>query len=183
VDQVAELIACCVSNPNLSKNKVLEAIAETTVPLRPIEELLSIIPSEDGETESDAIPVEDAQPIPIPGWASKVSRREEEKKLAEKVKLEKERKRALCDKYETELSEARETEKEAKKEADIAASQKEQLEKKKKELQAQADAAVRKAQTAKALETASLNAARQGQRYATRHYQECKFQFKCYSRT
>jgi hypothetical protein len=107
----------------------------------------------------------------------------QEKKLAEKVKLEKERKRALCDKYETELSEARETEKEAKKEADIAASQKEQLEKKKKELQAQADAAVRKAQTAKALETASLNAARQGQRYATRHYQECKFQFKCYSRT
>jgi uncharacterized phage infection (PIP) family protein YhgE len=107
----------------------------------------------------------------------------QEKKLAEKVKLEKERKRALCDKYETELSEARETEKEAKKEADIAASQKEQLEKKKKELQAQADAAVRKAQTAKALETASLNAARQGQRYATRHYHECKFQFKCYSCT
>jgi hypothetical protein len=67
----------------------------------------------------------------------------QEKKLAEKVKLEKERKRALCDKYETELSEARETAKEAKKEADIAASQKEQLEKKK-ELQAQADVVVRK---------------------------------------
>lgn len=77
MDQVAELIACCVNNPDLSKNKVLEAIAETTVALRPIEELLSIIPSEDGETESDAISVEDAQPIPIPGWASKVSRREE----------------------------------------------------------------------------------------------------------
>ncbi|CAM6008827.1 unnamed protein product [Sphagnum balticum] len=38
--QVAELIACCVSNPDLSKNKVLEAIAETTMALRPIEELL-----------------------------------------------------------------------------------------------------------------------------------------------
>ncbi|CAM6042453.1 unnamed protein product [Sphagnum compactum] len=45
--QVAELIACCVSNPHLSKNKVLEAIAETTAPLRPIEELLSVIPLED----------------------------------------------------------------------------------------------------------------------------------------
>jgi flagellar biosynthesis GTPase FlhF len=181
VNQVAELIACCVSNPRLSKNKVLEAIAETTAPLRPIEELLSIIPSEDGETDSDATRVEDAQSIAITGQASKISRREEEKKLANKAKLEKEQKRALRDKYEAELSEARETEKEAKKEAEMAASQKEQLEKKKKELQAQADAALREAQTAKALETASLNAARQGLRYATRQYHEFKLQFKCYS--
>jgi hypothetical protein len=77
VNQVAELIACCVSNPRLSKNKVLEAIAETTAPLRPIEELLSIIPSEDGEIESDATPVEDAQSIATTGQASKISRREE----------------------------------------------------------------------------------------------------------
>jgi hypothetical protein len=172
VNQVAELIACCVSNPRLSKNKVLEAIAETTAPLRPIEELLSIIPSEDGEIESDATPVEDAQSIATTGQASKISRREEEKKLAKKAKLEKEQKRALCDKYKAELSEACETEKEAKKEAEMAASQKEQLEKKKKELQAQADAALREAQTAKALETASLNAARQGLRLSEKEKRE-----------
>lgn len=45
--QVAELIAGIVSNVKVSKNKIVEAVAETTAPLRPIEDLLAEIPSVD----------------------------------------------------------------------------------------------------------------------------------------
>lgn len=38
--QIAELIAASLANPKLSQNRVIEAVAETTAPLRPIEELL-----------------------------------------------------------------------------------------------------------------------------------------------
>ncbi|KAG0627969.1 hypothetical protein M758_2G240600 [Ceratodon purpureus] len=44
--QVAELIANCVSNLDRARFKVLEAVAETTAPLRPIEELLAEVPAE-----------------------------------------------------------------------------------------------------------------------------------------
>lgn len=43
--QIAELIAACVSNLDLAGNKVLEAIAETTAPLRPLKDLLAEAPS------------------------------------------------------------------------------------------------------------------------------------------
>lgn len=45
LEQVAELIATCVSNLDLAKYKVLEAVAETTSPLRPIEDLLAEVPT------------------------------------------------------------------------------------------------------------------------------------------
>ncbi|PTQ49654.1 hypothetical protein MARPO_0002s0130 [Marchantia polymorpha] len=41
--QVAELMASIVGNLNLARNKVLEAVAETTAPLRPTEDLLADI--------------------------------------------------------------------------------------------------------------------------------------------
>lgn len=58
-EQVAELIATCVSNLDLSRFKVLEAIAETTAPLRPIEDLLAeapaVIDEDDRETTSSEL--------------------------------------------------------------------------------------------------------------------------------
>ena len=45
-EQVAELIATCVNNLDLARYKVLEAIAETSAPLRPIENLLAEAPAE-----------------------------------------------------------------------------------------------------------------------------------------
>ncbi|XP_039134719.1 protein TIC 62, chloroplastic-like [Dioscorea cayenensis subsp. rotundata] len=42
---VAELMACMAKNTRLSYCKVVEAIAETTAPLTPIEELLAKMPS------------------------------------------------------------------------------------------------------------------------------------------
>lgn len=44
--QVAELIATCVSNLDRARYKVLEAVAETTATLRPIEDLLAEVPAE-----------------------------------------------------------------------------------------------------------------------------------------
>lgn len=44
--QVAELIAACVCNLDRTRYKVLEAVAETTAPLRPIEDLLAEVPAE-----------------------------------------------------------------------------------------------------------------------------------------
>lgn len=44
--QVAELMACIAKNRGLSYFKVVEVVAEMTVPLIPLEELLAKIPSE-----------------------------------------------------------------------------------------------------------------------------------------
>ncbi|KAK9942328.1 hypothetical protein M0R45_007999 [Rubus argutus] len=44
--QVAELMACIAKNRGISYFKVVEVVAETTVPLTPLEELLAKIPSE-----------------------------------------------------------------------------------------------------------------------------------------
>ncbi|XVE49375.1 hypothetical protein DITRI_Ditri01bG0078300 [Diplodiscus trichospermus] len=44
--QVAELMACMAKNPSLSYCKVVEVVAETTAPLKPMEELLAKIPSQ-----------------------------------------------------------------------------------------------------------------------------------------
>ncbi|XVF44941.1 hypothetical protein PTKIN_Ptkin02bG0163600 [Pterospermum kingtungense] len=47
--QVAELMACMAKNRSLSYCKVVEVVAETTAPLRPMEELLAKIPSQRAE--------------------------------------------------------------------------------------------------------------------------------------
>lgn len=44
--QIAELLAVTAKNPDLSYCKIVEAIAETTAPLTPMEELLAKIPSQ-----------------------------------------------------------------------------------------------------------------------------------------
>lgn len=44
--QIAELLAVMAKNPDLSYCKIVEAIAETTAPLTPMEELLAKIPSQ-----------------------------------------------------------------------------------------------------------------------------------------
>ena len=43
--QVAELIASILSNPDVSENKVIEAVATTEAPLRPIPDLLAALPT------------------------------------------------------------------------------------------------------------------------------------------
>jgi len=44
--QIAELLAVMAKNRDLSYCKIVEAIAETTAPLTPMEELLAKIPSQ-----------------------------------------------------------------------------------------------------------------------------------------
>lgn len=61
--QVAELIATCASNLDLAKFKVLEAIAETTAPLRPIEDLLVEVPA---VTDDDVEETRSSEPAPSP---------------------------------------------------------------------------------------------------------------------
>ncbi|BDA45967.1 probable protein TIC 62, chloroplastic at N-terminal half [Coccomyxa sp. Obi] len=49
--QVAELVAAAVANPELTENKVLEVVAETTAPLTPYEDLLSAAPSDESQAD------------------------------------------------------------------------------------------------------------------------------------
>jgi hypothetical protein len=51
---VAELVAACVSNPELAENKVLEVVAEPTAPVLSYEELLEAHPSEATQEEREA---------------------------------------------------------------------------------------------------------------------------------
>ncbi|XP_022762385.1 protein TIC 62, chloroplastic [Durio zibethinus] len=51
--QVAELMACMAKNRSLSFCKVVEVVAETTSPLRPMEELLAKIPSQRADIYSE----------------------------------------------------------------------------------------------------------------------------------
>ena len=50
---MAELIASIVENPDISRDKIVEVVAETTAPLRPIRELLEEIPTYGGQ----AVPI------------------------------------------------------------------------------------------------------------------------------
>lgn len=49
---MAELLASIVENPDVSVNKIIEAVAETTAPLRPIRELLEEISAKDDTVSS-----------------------------------------------------------------------------------------------------------------------------------
>ncbi|EFJ25841.1 hypothetical protein SELMODRAFT_99168 [Selaginella moellendorffii] len=51
--QVAELLACIANNLELAEDKILEAIAETSAPLRSLEDLLIEIPSQKKKVEKD----------------------------------------------------------------------------------------------------------------------------------
>lgn len=53
--QVAELMAVMAKNRSLSYCKVVEVIAETTVPLTPMEELLKKIPSQRADIYSPEV--------------------------------------------------------------------------------------------------------------------------------
>lgn len=75
VEQVAELIASCVSNLDLARNKVLEAVAETTAPLRPATDLLTQISSEDEEDEVTATST--VKEVELPLQRKKASREQE----------------------------------------------------------------------------------------------------------
>jgi len=76
--QVAELIGCMAANRRAAYCKIVEAVAETTAPLLPTEQLLSTIPSkreppcsgpaDDDEPGDDADP-KPPQPPPAPAAA------------------------------------------------------------------------------------------------------------------
>ena len=50
-----KLIATCVSNLDLAKNKALGVVAETTTPLQPIEDLLAEVPAVNEEDDQEII--------------------------------------------------------------------------------------------------------------------------------
>lgn len=64
--QIAELLAVTAKNPDLSYCKIVEAIAETTAPLTPMEELLAKIPSQRPYISSPKKPDIPAASIPDP---------------------------------------------------------------------------------------------------------------------
>ncbi|XWS39838.1 hypothetical protein CRYUN_Cryun18bG0088900 [Craigia yunnanensis] len=64
--QVAELMACMAKNRSLSYCKVVEVVAETTAPLRPMEELLAKIPSQHADTSSPKEADTPAKPASAP---------------------------------------------------------------------------------------------------------------------
>lgn len=69
------MIASCVSNLDLARNKVLEAVAETTAPLRPAIDLLSEISSEDEENAVTATST--VKDVELPSQSKKASREQE----------------------------------------------------------------------------------------------------------
>ncbi|XWS54644.1 hypothetical protein CRYUN_Cryun10bG0106400 [Craigia yunnanensis] len=64
--QVAELMACMAKNRSISYCKVVEVVAETTAPLRPMEELLVKIPSQHADTSSPKESDTPAKPASAP---------------------------------------------------------------------------------------------------------------------
>lgn len=62
--QVAELIACMADNRELSINKVVEVIAETTAPLLPIKELLTKVPIAGGVGQKPTSELVASAPMP-----------------------------------------------------------------------------------------------------------------------
>ncbi|TYI94906.1 hypothetical protein E1A91_D02G239000v1 [Gossypium mustelinum] len=64
--QVAELMACMAKNRSLSYCKVVEVVAETTAPLRPMEELLAKIPSQRADISSPKEYDTPTKPDPAP---------------------------------------------------------------------------------------------------------------------
>ncbi|XP_039139519.1 protein TIC 62, chloroplastic isoform X1 [Dioscorea cayenensis subsp. rotundata] len=69
--QVAELMACMAKNTRLSYCKVVEAIAETTAPLTPMEELLAKIPSKRELPPEPPIPAPKPEDVVVQSEASK----------------------------------------------------------------------------------------------------------------
>nr|KJB32202.1 hypothetical protein B456_005G229200 [Gossypium raimondii]KJB32204.1 hypothetical protein B456_005G229200 [Gossypium raimondii] len=64
--QVAELMACMAKNRSLSYCKVVEVVAETTAPLRPMEKLLAKIPSQRADISSPKEYDTPTKPDPAP---------------------------------------------------------------------------------------------------------------------
>lgn len=87
-----------------------------------------------------------------------------QEKLAKFSAAEEKKKKDLQARYDREILAAREKEEDANREAEEASSQKQQLEKRMAEVQAQAREAAKVARKAKALETALTAAAREGRR-------------------
>ncbi|CAM6086535.1 unnamed protein product [Calypogeia fissa] len=195
--QVAELIGGVVSNLKLSQNKIVEVVAETTAPLRPIEDLLAELPSiDDVEAEKEAATqkiiakkaADEEEKLAKIEEAKAAKQREEEEKLAKKRELEAAKQReeeeriaaeekraaeqakaeALRQKLQKEYVVAKEREEEAKRTAEEARLEKEELEKRVAELRSKAEAAAQAAKEAKAVEAAVLAAIREGKTLSDR---------------
>eukprot|EP00249_Psilotum_nudum_P017679 c26437_g1_i2 orf=303-3329(-) len=160
--QVAELISCCVENPEISKNKVLEVIAETTAPLRTTNEILVEIPENGQRQISGQLLLTDSEQI----QAKKLQKetfKPVKKKLLQSVKEEQRMKRdGLRAIYEKEMLSAKVEENESRRAAEVALAKKTELERKLAELCKQAEAAALAACQAKAIEAAVLSAAEKG---------------------
>ncbi|KAG0570542.1 hypothetical protein KC19_6G169500 [Ceratodon purpureus] len=169
--QVAELIATCVSNLDLAKNKVLEVVAETTAPLRPIEDLLAEVPAVNEEDDQEIIS-KDLKEAPSFVRKNLKSSRQDEEKSKKAAEADEKKKMDLLARYERDLQAARENEEEAQRKAEEAALMKSQLERRIADLQIQARTAAREAKKAKALDNAIAAAARQGRRLSEKEKKE-----------
>ncbi|KAH6556975.1 hypothetical protein KP509_1Z144700 [Ceratopteris richardii] len=168
--QVAELLASIVENPDVSVNKIIEAVAETTAPLRPIRELLEEIPSEDiaapktlSTNVLKASKKQEEERMVNEKFTQAQKEKEEKRLQAEKNEQEKVRLQALRQKYEEEIEAAKEKEESAKTAAEAALAEKAELENRAAEIRAQAEAAALAASQAKAVEAAVLAAAKKGE--------------------
>ncbi|BBN00230.1 hypothetical protein MPTK1_1g27480 [Marchantia polymorpha subsp. ruderalis] len=163
--QVAELMASIVGNLNLARNKVLEAVAETTAPLRPTEDLLADI-----STFGAVKPAKRSDETRETKQAPKQRLQEEKQSQGAQAATDAAQKKteAVRQKLQNEYESARLKEEEARQEAEAARAQKQEVERKAAELRSKLKAAAQAVREAKALETAVLAAARQGKQLSDR---------------
>ncbi|MCO5578619.1 hypothetical protein L7F22_032463 [Adiantum nelumboides] len=151
--QVAELLASIVENPDVSVNKIVEAIAETTAPFRPIRELLEEIPSKDVSSPS----LKKAKPVAADVDAKKSSKKQEEENNRAFALKEKEEKRIQGEKIAEEKRAQAQKEKEEKRiQAERDEKEKQRLQALRRKYEEEIEAAREKEETAKSAAAAAL---------------------------
>ncbi|MCO5582827.1 hypothetical protein L7F22_036727 [Adiantum nelumboides] len=151
--QVAELLASIVENPDVSVNKIVEAIAETTAPFRPIRELLEAIPSKDVSSPS----LKKAKPVTADVDAKKSSKKQEEENNRALALKEKEEKRIQGEKLAEEKRAQAQKEKEEKRiQAERDEKEKQRLQALRRKYEEEIEAAREKEETAKSAAAAAL---------------------------
>ncbi|KAI5066014.1 hypothetical protein GOP47_0018638 [Adiantum capillus-veneris] len=155
--QVAELLASIVENPDVSVNKIVEAIAETTAPLRPIKELLEEIPSKE-ISSSGAQGLKKAKPVKADAEAQKPSKKQEEEKTSRALAAkERQEKRIQAEKLAEDKRAQAQREKEEKRiQAERDEKEKQRLQALRKKYEEEIEAAREKEEAAKSAAAAAL---------------------------
>eukprot|EP00271_Cylindrocystis_brebissonii_P009285 TRINITY_DN23_c0_g1_i2.p1 TRINITY_DN23_c0_g1~~TRINITY_DN23_c0_g1_i2.p1 ORF type:complete len:935 (-),score=345.12 TRINITY_DN23_c0_g1_i2:1871-4675(-) len=162
--QIAELIGSILDNPALSENKVVEAVAETNAPERPIEDMLAELPVV-GLTQEQRLAVARQQAEKEALALEAQEQKEAEAAAAEEARAKSAELRAAAAQLEKELQAARQEE-------EARASEKAAIEKKRRELQSRAEEAAQTARTTRALEKAVEEAASRGKLLSAKEKEE-----------